>query len=308
MVIIRNPAAAGQFYARFKSELVKSIEGCFSDNEFGPGAPLTVGDAPLDQVREVIGAVSPHAGYIYSGPAAAFSYQAIFKQRIPDTVIILGTQHTGYHQVATMLSGIWKTPLGEVSIDEEVSQALTKESSPIIADDAAFNGFPHGREHNIEVQIPFMQYAALKAKKSIKIVPIKIGIMDPNTLEKVGKKIAEVIQSMPKKDVAIIASSDMTHYQPRNPYSPQKEIEDNQYKRDGKVISSFEAFDWRATFSNANKTTVCGPQTIATLMIIAEKLGYKQGKALKYYTSFQKMGERTPCDYSVGYFAGAITQ
>ncbi|MHA1776486.1 MAG: AmmeMemoRadiSam system protein B [Promethearchaeota archaeon] len=306
MVLIRNPAAAGQFYARFKPELIKSIEKCFNDSEFGPGAPLIIGNAPADQPRQVLGAICPHAGYIYSGPAAAYSYQSIFKERVPDTVIILGTQHTGYYQVATMISGIWKTPLGQVKVDEDVAKTLVQDNSPIIPDDAAFNGFPHGREHNIEVQIPFIQYATLQAKKSIQIVPLKIGSMDASLLEKVAIKIAEVIQSSSTKDIAIIASSDMTHYQPRNPYSPKKEIELNQYERDKKVISAFESFNWRDTFSNAKKTTVCGPQTIATLMITAEKLGYGHPHALKYYTSFQKMGEQVPCDYSVGYFAGAI--
>ena len=98
----------------------------------------------------------------------------------------------------------------------------------------------------------------------------------------------------------------MTHYQPRTPLSPKKEIEEVQIERDRKVISAFEKFDWDETYKYAKQTTVCGPQTIFTLMITASKLGYTQAKALKYYNSFQKMGEHSPCDYSVGYFSGII--
>ncbi|MCF2141522.1 MAG: AmmeMemoRadiSam system protein B [Candidatus Lokiarchaeota archaeon] len=306
MVLIRQPSAAGQFYARFKKELLNSIKKCFNDKYFGPGSALTVGNSPKDQQRKVIGAICPHAGYVYSGPAAAFSYQAVFKERLPDTIIILGTQHTGYYKIATMKQGKWKTPLGSIAIDNELVNDLLGSDSEIIEDDAAFNGFPHGREHNIEVQIPFIQYAALLAKREVKIVPIKIGNMNPIILEKVGETIAKAIQKNNSKDIAIIASSDMTHYQPRSPLTPKKEIDEVQVERDRKVISAFEKFDWDETYKYAKQTTVCGPQTIFTLMITASKLGYTQATALKYYNSFQKMGEHSPCDYSVGYFSGII--
>ncbi|MHA1610645.1 MAG: AmmeMemoRadiSam system protein B [Promethearchaeota archaeon] len=310
MGIKRRAASAGQFYPRFKRDLLQTINDCYLDSNFGPGAELKIASKDPTQEsnkRKVLGVISPHAGYVYSGSAAAFSFQELFREGLPDTLIILGTQHTGYHEVATMASGVWETPLGDISVDVDLSLALVDGKSPIIVDDSAFNGFPHGREHNIEVQLPFVKHAALCAKKEIKIVPIKIGAMDSDTLDRIGSRIADVIQQNASKDIAIIASSDMTHFGPRTPFEPFQEIQENQTLRDQKVIDAFEKMDWQETYKYAKQTTVCGPQTISTLMITALNLGYKNGKKLKYYNSFQKTGEQTPCEYSVGYFSGAIS-
>ena len=102
MVIIRKPAAAGSFYPRFKSELRSTIKNCFQDTEFGPGQELLIGSEPLQYPRRVLGGVCPHAGFIYSGPAVACTIQEIFRDRAPDTIIILGTQHTGYYKIGLM--------------------------------------------------------------------------------------------------------------------------------------------------------------------------------------------------------------
>ncbi|MHA1672142.1 MAG: AmmeMemoRadiSam system protein B [Promethearchaeota archaeon] len=310
MGIKRRAASAGQFYPRFKRDLLQTINDCYSDSVFGPGTELKI--APSDSTqgslkRKVLGVISPHAGYVYSGSAAAFSFQELFREGLPDTLIILGTQHTGYHNIATMTSGEWETPLGNIPVDSEIANALVEGKSPIIVDDSAFNGFPHGREHNIEVQLPFVKHAALLAKKEIRIVPIKVGAMDSDVLEKLGLKIATIIQQNTSKDIALLASSDMTHFGPKSPYEPQQEIQEKQILRDQKVIDAFEKMDWQETFKYAQQTTVCGPQTISTLMITAMKLGYKTGKSLKYYNSFQKTGEQTPCEYSVGYLSGFIS-
>ncbi len=305
MTLTRKPAVAGTFYPRMERDIINLIDECFLDENFGIGKKLTI-ENTKDGPRKVLGGVSPHAGYVYSAPCAIHTIQEIFREGAPDTIIILGTQHTGYDKIGLMKAGNWKTPLGDLEIDSAVSSELLKESPNIIEDDSAFFGFPHHREHNIEVQLPLIQYAAKKAKKEIKIVPIKVGRMEKNILQELGKAIANAIQKNQNKDIAIIASSDMTHYQPRNPHKPETEIKTVQKIRDQAVIDAFEEFNWEKTLSKANETSVCGPQTIATLMIAAKELGYNSAKGLKYYTSFEKMGKRTPCDYSVGYFAGVL--
>jgi hypothetical protein len=309
MGITRKPAAAGRFYPRFKPEVQALIDEAFLDSTFGPGNPLKIGDKEKKGERMVLGGISPHAGYVYSGSGTAHTIQAIFEEGAPDTVIILGNQHTGYHDIGLMKEGDWETPLGRIPIDTPLANDILKNCPEVKDDDAAFNGFPHGREHNIEVQIPFIQYAAEKANKPIKIVTIKIGAMNEGILDKLGKNLAKTIQDYHgKKDIAIIASSDMTHYEPRNPMKSKPEIFDVQHKKDGAVIDAFKKYDIKATFANASDTTVCGPQTIATLMTIGKALGYPNTKALKYYTSFEKMGQEEPCEYSVGYFSGIITK
>ncbi|WP_371803437.1 AmmeMemoRadiSam system protein B [Candidatus Lokiarchaeum ossiferum] len=308
MAIIRNPSAAGRFYPRFKGELLDTIHENFVNSSFGLSHDLNLTIDNNGGDRKVLGGVSPHAGYIYSGSATAHTIQEVFGQKVPDTVIILGTQHTGYYEIGIMKEGAWKTPFGTLDIDTDLAIQLLKESKVVKEDDSAFNGFPHGREHNIEVQIPFIQYAATKAQKSVKILPIKIGKMNQNVLETLGKDIASVLDSNNNKDIAIIASSDMTHYQPQNPRNPKEEILQIQHKRDEAVMEAFEQFNWQKTLEKATDTSVCGPQCIATLMIIGKEMGYTTAKKLQYYTSYEKIGGTGPSDYSVGYFSGIISR
>ncbi len=274
------------------------MKNSFEDQDFGPGENVHT----LNVERATIGGISPHAGYIYSGCASAFTFLNLFKEKIPDTVIILGTDHVGYGKVALMEEGKWETPLGDLEIDSELSNSILKISKRIIGDDSAFLGFPFGREHNIEVQLPFIKYCA--NNKEVKIVPIKISIKNYNILEEISTDISSAIKSF-NKDIVIVASSDMTHKQPRNILNPKKDLDDMR-KMDNAVIEAFEEFDPQKTLKVALNTSVCGPQTITTLMLTCKKLNGTKCKGLKYYMSYEKGGGSGPCEYSVGYFSGII--
>jgi len=306
-MVVRKAAAAGRFYPRFKSNLKSSLEESFKDQKYGPGKDFHTKGQDIKE-RSVLGGVFPHAGYPYSGPAAAHSIQKVFEEGIPDTVIILVTSHTGYNKIGLMKNGDWETPLGKIKVDSNLASLILEKTDNIHEDDSAFNGFPHGREHCIEVQVPFVQYAAEKASKTIKILPIKVGVMDLNILKEIGKTIAAAIEKSKNegKDIAVIASSDMTHYQPDDPYNAGKEVKNTQYKRDEAVIDAFLSLDIDKTYKKARETSVCGPQTISTLLAIGNELGYKNAEKIIYYTSFEKTGEEEPSDYSVGYFSGVL--
>jgi AmmeMemoRadiSam system protein B len=303
---IRKSAVAGSFYPRFQADIKDLIETSFKDSTFGPGMDFHAGHKEAGKERQVLGGVCPHAGYIYSGCCSCHTLQAICTEGVPDTFIILGNVHTGYREISVMKEGKWETPMGEMPIDSELAKMILERCPTTVADDSAFMGFPHGREHNIEVQIPFLQYIAQSTKKAIKIVTIAVGSMDFSKLERFGTQLAEVLYDARKsKDIAIIASSDMTHHEPKNRAKPAEDIK-WQYEKDNAVMHAFEQFDIPAVYKHANETTVCGPQTISSLMIIGKTLGYKNAKKLKYYTSYEKMGGNGPCDYSVGYFSGII--
>ena len=292
-MVTRQAIVAGQFYPRYKPDLLNILKESFTNDKFGPGEELRT----LNQEqRTIIGGVSPHAGYIYSGCCAAFTFLNLFKERIPDTVIILGTDHWGYGKVGLMDAGEWETPLGNISIDEELSEIILSNSKIIINDESAFIGHPFGKEHNIEVQLPFIKYCA--KEKDVKFIPIKVSTKNFEVLNGLSKDIAKAVE-LYDKDVVIVASSDMTH----------KEVYDlNQLEkfkeRDNQVIDAFVAFDPRRTFEAASKTTVCGSQTITSLMMICKHLNASKGKLLKYYTSSEKTGNIS--GYCVGYFSGVL--
>ena len=297
---VRRAAVAGSFYPRYKPDLLRILNESFNDSKFGPGKePIT-----LNKERSVFGGICPHAGYIYSGCATAHTFVNLFEEKIPDTVIILGTDHVGYGKIALMENGEWETPLGNLKIDSDLTKQILQNSDVIESDDSAFMGFPMGREHNIEVQLPFIKYCS--KDKDVNIVPIKVSTKKYDIMETISGDIANTIKNS-NKDIVVVSSSDMTHKQPKNISNPKKDLDDMR-KMDEAVIDAFKEFDPRKTFNSAIKTSVCGPQTITTLMLIGKNLNANQCHALKYYTSYEKGGGTGPCEYSVGYFSGIITK
>ncbi|MFX0042122.1 MAG: AmmeMemoRadiSam system protein B [Candidatus Hodarchaeota archaeon] len=291
---VRRALHAGSWYPRSKSDLTKDLSKYFMDKKFGPGIePQTLNQ----DTRNIIGAVSPHAGHIYSGRCATFSYLNLFKEKIPDTIIIIGNDHIGYDKIALMKEGEWETPLGNLKIDSELAQKILDNSETITLDNSAFIGYPFGREHNIEIQLPFIKYCA--KDKDVKIVPIKIASKfrdNYEVLEKISNDIAKSIKSF-NKDIVIIASSDMSHEEVVSSSDVEKFK-----KRDQNLIDAFVELNPKKTFEVAYRS-VCGKHTIVALMLTCQNLDAKTGKFLQYYTSFditENLG------YCVGYFSGII--
>ncbi len=264
---MRAPAVSGQFYPRSKNDLDKEISRCFD------GVP------PGE--RQVLGAVVPHAGYIYSGNTAAYVYSALPRA---DTFVLLGPNHTGYGAPVSVSGESWSTPLGEVSSDSEFIKALPKRIIDI--DEAA-----HKYEHSIEVQLPFLQHRF----RDFRIVPICMGMQDEETALEVGMELAEAVRKVTKK-VVIIASSDFTHYK------PDKMAREN----DAYYISSILEFDTTGFYRKLyeRNASVCGYGPIAAMLTATKKLGAKKATLLKYSTSGDTTGDFAAV---VGY-AGIIVE
>jgi len=280
---VRRPTQAGAFYEATQESLRRQIANCFT-SKLGPGKLPEVNVAGP---RDVIGLVCPHAGYMYSGPVAAHAYARLAADGKPDTVIIFGPNHTGYGSgVAIMNEGLWRTPLGDVDVDTETAKRIVKESKILDVDDTA-----HNLEHSIEVQIPFLQYLY---GSTFKFVPICFLMQDISTAKDVGQAAARAVKG---KNAVIVASSDMTHYE------PQERAE----KKDREVLQAVEAMD-EERFSRTvdfHRVTACGTGPIMALMVAAKELGAKEAKLLCYKTSGDVIG-----DYSsvVGYAAVCLTK
>ncbi|MDZ4231117.1 MAG: AmmeMemoRadiSam system protein B, partial [Dehalococcoidales bacterium] len=151
--------------------------------------------------EEVIGALSPHAGYVYSGPVTG---AVISRIKFKDTFIIIGPSHTGKGKpFSIMTEGAWKTPLGDVEIDSDLGKQILASSRYLNEDHLA-----HQYEHSIEVQLPFLQYY----RPDIKFVPIILSYAGGTVYQEIGREIARAVKES-GKEVVIIASSDMTHYE-----------------------------------------------------------------------------------------------
>lgn len=264
---MRTPAVSGQFYPRNKNDLEKEISRYFE------GVPSAE--------KPVIGAIAPHAGYIYSGNTAAFVYSTLPKA---DTFVLLGPNHTGYGSPVSVSSEKWSTPSGEAGPDMEFIKALPRRI--IDTDETA-----HKYEHSIEVQLPFLQHRF----KDFNVVPICMGMQDEETALDVGTEIAEAIRKL-KKKVIIIASSDFSHYKP-----DKVAREDDAY-----FISSILEMDISGFYRKLyeRNASVCGYGPIAAMLTASKALGAKKGTLLKYSTSGDTTGDLAAV---VGY-AGIIVE
>jgi hypothetical protein len=283
MVGVRRPCQAGAFYEAKPEPLRRQIEECFL-SRLGPGElPKVVKTGP----RQVIGLICPHAGYMFSGPVAAQAYYRLSADGKPDVVFLFGPNHTGVGSgLAIVNEGSWRTPLGDVEVDGEAADQVARDSRIIDVDDSA-----HSYEHSIEVQLPFLQYLY---RSEFKIVPICFQMQDLSSAREVGEAVAKVAS---QKNAVIIASSDMTHYEPQ-------EIAQ---KKDRKALEGVEAMDEARFISTveSHQISACGVGPIAALIRAAKLLGAKEAKLLCYKTSGDVIG-----DYSsvVGYAAVCFTK
>jgi AmmeMemoRadiSam system protein B len=277
---LRRPAVAGAFYAASSDKLKKQIIECFTH-------PLGPGILPeLKQKTNIVSIVSPHAGYVYSGPAAAHSYLALGEQSTPDTIVIIGPNHTGWGKpVSVMNNGLWETPLGKVPIDTDLANMIIDLCDLARSDETAFI-----REHSIEVQIPFLQYIY----SEFNFVPICMGYQDLKTSTELGKALYEASKG---KDIIVIASSDLTHQESR--------LSAN--KKDKYVLDAIRVMDEKTLQESVKRynITTCGYGPISATLVYSKLKKATKAEVLSYYTSGDIIGDYRAV---VGYAAAKIVR
>lgn len=282
MTSIRAPAVAGQFYEGTPDGLRDQIESTF-EHDVGPGEIPSVGDGHC----EIYGLVSPHAGYPYSGPIAAHGFGALAESGRPESVILLGPNHGARGKdVAVTEADAWETPLGTVEIDDELRQAVLDASDLVVADEPT-----HAGEHSLEVQVPYLQYLYDEAPS---IVPIVMTRQDEDVATRLASDLGAALASV-DRTVPIVASTDMTHYE------PQAEAEG----QDRKAIERMEALDATGLLRTVSREhiTMCGYGPTATAIACSTDDGAETGDLLQYATSGDTAG--SPREV-VGYASLAI--
>jgi AmmeMemoRadiSam system protein B len=264
----RPPAVAGTFYEATPERLAAQVSACFAEN------------AEAEIKEQFIGAVVPHAGLMYSGHVAAAFYTLV---ELPRRFIILCPNHTGSgHFAAINREGQWHTPLGNVTIDTPLADALMQQSA-LLADDRR----AHAREHSLEVQLPFLQ----QLLGDFTFVPICLGANRYDYCEEIGKAIATVVAAA-GEPVGILASSDLNHY----------EDQKNTLRKDQLAIDEVLNLDPRALWNVVDQfdISMCGFIPATAMLIAAKELGAKSARLIKHATSGDING-----DYShvVGYAA-----
>jgi hypothetical protein len=277
--VIRRPTVASQFYEGDAEALRAQISSCFL-HSLGPKKLPKVNFH--SHPRSIVGLICPHAGYMYSGPVAASAFYELAIDGKPDTVVLLGPNHTGYGSaLALMREGIWRTPLGDVEVDSGMADGIMHETSLVDVDELA-----HRYEHSIEVQLPFLQFLY---GNSFKIVPICFLMQDYDSAVEVGRALTEALDAT---NTVVIASSDMTHYEPAKVAAAKdqaalKAVTDMDAKRFYEIVES-------------QNITACGYAPITSLITYAVGVNAKEAKLLSYHNSGDITGDHSSV---VGYAA-----
>ncbi len=261
---VREPAFAGQFYPDDKGRLASMIDGYLSS-------------APARQdLWGVRGLVSPHAGYVYSGPVAAHAYRQLKGSRY-GTVIVLGPNHRSYMRKAYIPDAdYYETPLGRVPVSPVAKELLR---------DGLFTSEPAGadsQEHSVEAQVPFLQ----RVLPPFEIVPVVVGDVDP-------RELADALSKHVDDDVLVVASTDLSHYKP---YGECVET-------DNVTVSKILALDYGGMVS---KGDACGKIPVLTLMELAKRRGWRTS-LLDYRNSGDTAGDKAQgvVGYaSIGFYDG----
>jgi AmmeMemoRadiSam system protein B len=185
MNTIRQPAVAGTFYPARSGELHEMLE-------------TLLAAAPRDGLPAPKAMIVPHAGYIYSGPVAATGYARL--QPVANSVhrvVVMGPSHrVAFHGLAVPDDSIFRTPLGDISLDIDAIQALLALPQVHVDNEA------HRLEHSIEVHLPFLQ----EMLETFTLVPVVVGDATP-------REVHDVISMLWNgPETLLIMSSDLSHY------------------------------------------------------------------------------------------------
>jgi AmmeMemoRadiSam system protein B len=269
---VRRSAVAGTWYPATPRGIVAEVEEYLA----AAGRPQVGG--------RLVGLISPHAGLRYSGPVAAHGY-ALLRGRPSLTAVLVGpSHHVAFPGLSVFAAGVFETPLGQVPIADDLAAALLA-AEPAIRDLPG----PHRAEHSLEMQLPFLQHLV----PNLRIVPILMGHQARAEVEVLSQALARVLAG---RDVLLIASTDLSHYQP----APVA------HRLDALVTGDVERFDADGLLDRIESSPghACGGGPLVAVMKAARALGADHSAILRYGDS----GDVGEGDKSrvVGYLSAAL--
>ncbi|MBI3038485.1 AmmeMemoRadiSam system protein B [bacterium] len=274
--MIREPFVEGKFYPGVKDELVTLIKNC-------EGSFLEKKSNKILANGKLVGFISPHAGFIYSGPVATWGMARLSLEKpLPSKFLLLGPKHTRFGAAAA-LSGAdsWKTLLGNVSVERELREALLSTDLFELDDEA------HAYEHSLEVQLPFLQH--LYDSCPLAVVPLALQYASFETCSAWGKAIGRVLSEKRFSDVCVLVSSDFSHDCSRS----------EAYKLDGEAMDVIEKLNGEAFYKLvvSEERSICG---VIPITVFLESLKGKRvkGTRLTYSTSMDVVSHSRGVGYA----------
>jgi AmmeMemoRadiSam system protein B len=268
---LRRAAFAGSWYPKSAGAIAGEVDGYLANAS--PGAVA----------GRLVALISPHAGLHYSGPVAAYGY-SLLREHAPVSVVLVGPSHrAAFEGVALQTRGAWETPLGRAPIDEELAQALLEGASLLVEDPAR-----HRDEHSLEMQMPFLQ----RVMPQLRIVPVLMGTQ---SREEVDALASALVRALRGRAVLLVASSDLSHYQPAAIAS----------RLDAEVVGDVRRLDAESLMSRleTRDNVACGGGPVVAVMRAARALGAERAVVLRYADSGDVGGDKA---HVVGYLSAAL--
>ena len=273
---IRPAAVAGTWYPGTRGALEREVDGYLAAAAAPP--PLAV--------RAII---APHAGIMFSGPVAAYAYKAAAASGPYDVAVLVGPSHfTAFEGVAVYPGAAFDSPLGLAAVDSRGVESLA--STAVVSRRDA----PHGREHSLEMQIPFLR----RLLPDVPIVPLLMGFQSRDTIVALAEAL---VASFADRRVLLVASTDLSHYFDA----------DTAASLDGRVEALVAAFDPDGLLGlleeypehERGRSVGCGAGPAVAVMRAARRLGATDARVLKYAHSGEISGDFSAV---VGYLAAAM--
>lgn len=241
--------------------------------------------ADIELSRPLLALIAPHAGLMYSGPVAAFAYK-VARAASYRTVVLVGPSHfVPFRGVSLWPEGAWDTPFGPVKVDADLAASIRTVSNEVVENDAA-----HGREHSLEMQMPFIAHLL----PGVSIVPLVMGHQTRETAIALGDALACAIEPR-REEVLLVASSDLSHYEDALTAADLDAI----------VIRHVETLDADGLMSALEREPrhACGGGPMVSVLHAARRLGATEARVLRYADSGDVSGDKSSV---VGYMAAAI--
>ena len=275
---VRKAAVAGSWYPADPVRLAGEVDEYLGRAQHEPFA------------RTVRAVVAPHAGLMYSGPVAAYAYDAV-RDVAYGAIVLLGPSHfVSFRGVSLWDEGAWESPFGALSVDAELASSIRAGSDEIVAVAAA-----HAREHSLEMQLPFIA----RVLPGVPIVPLVMGQQTRGTAFGTGEAIARAVASRATSDsrpVLLVASSDLSHYQDAATAASLDAI----------VIEHTAALDPEGLMNALEREPghACGGGPMVAVLHAARQLGASEARVLRYADSGDVSGDKSAV---VGYMAAAFS-
>lgn len=266
---LRPSPIAGTWYEADPTLLARLIDGYVEKAKL-PEMPA-----------EVMGVISPHAGYRYSGKTAGYAFKAI-QGRSVDVIAVVSPMHA-YHPapLLTTAHAAYATPLGSVFVDQDMLEQFAHHVPvTLVAND---------QEHSLEIELPFLQRVI---KGSFKILPLMLRTNTVEEAKVIGTALAKVLAGA---NFLLVASTDLSHFYPLDLADQYDQV----------MLDSMAAMDPAAMFEaeRENRGFACGLGAVASVLFAAKALGASSVQVLNHSTSANETSDPTSV---VGYGAAAI--